>query len=66
MNYSGYANSGTWIDSKKDKEKRPIMTFVVVTPGKSGISEESVTLYRYLPDGTITQLATETLTTLKK
>jgi len=61
-----YANSGTWIDSKKDKEKRPIMTFVVVTPGKSGFSEESVTLYRYLPDGTITQLATETLTKLKK
>ncbi|NHQ60849.1 metallophosphoesterase [Chlorobium sp. BLA1] len=61
-----YANSGTWIDSKVDKNDIPIMTFVVVTPGKSGISAESVTLYRYLPDGTITQLATETLTSVKK
>ncbi|EAT58953.1 metallophosphoesterase [Chlorobium ferrooxidans] len=61
-----YANSGTWIDSKVDNNNIPIMTFVVVTPGKSGISAESVTLYRYLPDGTITQLATETLTSVKK
>ncbi|NTW70404.1 MAG: metallophosphoesterase [Chlorobiaceae bacterium] len=61
-----YANSGTWIDGKKDNESIPIMTFVVVTPEKSGVATENVNLYRYWTNGGITRLATEALTKLKK
>ncbi|MEI8185474.1 MAG: metallophosphoesterase [Chlorobiaceae bacterium] len=53
-----YANSGTWID----KNTFPTMTFVVITPQKSGGSvQEFVNLYKYSQTGQITPLATQSL-----
>jgi len=49
-----YANSGTWIDNAQGS---PTMTFVVITPPKSGSAIESVNLYKYSADKTITQWA---------
>jgi len=47
-----YANTGTWIDGVKGN---PVMTFVVITPAKSGSPVETVNLYQYSADKTITQ-----------
>ncbi|PRR82643.1 hypothetical protein CLVI_16100 [Clostridium vincentii] len=47
-----YANSGTWIDNAQGY---PTMTFVVITPPKSGSAIETVNLYKYSADKTITQ-----------
>jgi UDP-2,3-diacylglucosamine pyrophosphatase LpxH len=47
-----YANSGTWIDKNPGF---PTMTFVVITPPKSGSAIESVNVYKYSADKTITQ-----------
>ncbi len=61
-----YANSGTWIDSKIDKNSISIMTFVVITPKKRGAAQEFVDLYRYWPNGKITRLANDSLTNVNK
>ena len=53
-----YANSGTWID----KNKFPTRTFVVITPGKSGVNRESVDLYQYSESGERVLLAHDELT----
>lgn len=47
-----YANSGTWIDNAQGY---PTRTFVVITPPKNGSAIETVNLYQYSPDQTITQ-----------
>ena len=47
-----YANTGTWIDGVKGS---PVMTFVVITPAKSGSAIETVNLYQYSADKSITQ-----------
>lgn len=47
-----YANAGTWID---DAQGYPTMTFVVITPPKSGSAVQFVNLYKYSADKTITQ-----------
>lgn len=47
-----YANDGTWIDKGLGS---PTMTFVVITPPKSGSAAEFVNLYKYSPNKTITQ-----------
>jgi UDP-2,3-diacylglucosamine pyrophosphatase LpxH len=47
-----YANSGTWIDNAQGY---PTMTFVVVTPQKSGSAAEYVNLYKYSANKTVTQ-----------
>lgn len=47
-----YANSGTWIDNAQGY---PTMTFVVITPPKSSSAIETVNLYKYSENKTITQ-----------
>lgn len=47
-----YANSGTWIDKGQG---HPTMTFVVITPAKSGSAIETVNLYQYSLDKSIAQ-----------
>lgn len=47
-----YANTGTWIDGVRGN---PVMTFVVITTPKSGSPVETVNLYQYSADKTITQ-----------
>ena len=47
-----YANSGTWIDNAQGY---PTRTFVVITPPKADSAIETVNLYQYSPDQTITQ-----------
>jgi UDP-2,3-diacylglucosamine pyrophosphatase LpxH len=47
-----YANSGTWIGNAQGY---PTMTFIVITPPKSGSAIESVNIYKYSADKTITQ-----------
>ncbi|WP_414733525.1 metallophosphoesterase [Acetobacterium carbinolicum] len=47
-----YANSGTWIDNAQGY---PTRTFVVITPPKGGSAIETVNLYQYSPDQTISQ-----------
>lgn len=47
-----YANSGTWIDNAQGY---PTRTFVVITPPKAGSAIETVNLYQYSSDQSITQ-----------
>jgi hypothetical protein len=47
-----YANSGTWIDNAQGY---PTRTFVVITPPKGSSAIETVNLYQYSPDQTISQ-----------
>jgi UDP-2,3-diacylglucosamine pyrophosphatase LpxH len=57
-----YANTGTWIDNAQDY---PTMTIVVITlPGKDS-DVESVSLYQYSADKTITQLADTQVITIR-
>jgi hypothetical protein len=48
-----YANSGTWIDNGQGS---PTMTFIVITPPEADPAVESVGLYQYSENKTITQL----------
>lgn len=47
-----YANSGTWIDNAQGY---PTRTFIVITPPKAYAAIETVNLYQYAQDKTITQ-----------
>ena len=47
-----YANSGTWIDNAQGY---PTMTFAVITLPNTGSGIESVNVYKYLADKTITK-----------
>ncbi len=47
-----YVNSGTWIDNAQGF---PTMTFAVITSGKSDSALETVNLYQYSEEKTITQ-----------
>lgn len=47
-----YANSGTWIDNAQGY---PTRSFIVITPSKADSAIETVNLYQYSPDQTITQ-----------
>ncbi|MGV8906837.1 MAG: metallophosphoesterase [Acetobacterium sp.] len=47
-----YANSGTWIDRNPGY---PTMTFVVITPAKTDSAIDTVNLYQYSNEKTITQ-----------
>jgi hypothetical protein len=47
-----YANAGTWID---ENPGFPTMTFVVITPAKTGSAPEFVNVYKYEADNSITQ-----------
>ena len=52
--WSIYANSGTWVDSSAN----PTCTFVTIIPRKTnGATVETVTVYQYGDDNTITKLA---------
>jgi UDP-2,3-diacylglucosamine pyrophosphatase LpxH len=48
-----YANSGTWIDKGQGN---PTMTFIVITPPAADSDIETVKLYQYAENKTITQL----------
>ena len=52
--WSIYANSGTWVDSSSN----PTCTFVTIIPQKTnGATVETVTVFQYHDDTTITKLA---------
>jgi UDP-2,3-diacylglucosamine pyrophosphatase LpxH len=52
--WSIYANSGTWVDTSAN----PTCTFVTIIPRKTnGATTETVTVYQYVDDTTITKIA---------
>jgi UDP-2,3-diacylglucosamine pyrophosphatase LpxH len=57
-----YANSGTWIDNAQGA---PSMTFIVITPPGTDSAIESVNLYRYTNDTTVTQLEDTQVITIR-
>jgi len=48
-----YANTGTWIDNTQDD---PAMTYIIITLPEGNSAVESVSLYQYSADKTVTQL----------
>ena len=56
--WSIYANSGAWVDTSA----YPTCTFVTIIPQKaSGATTETVTVYQYVDDTTITKIASGTI-----
>ncbi len=57
-----YANSGTWIDKSQG---HPTMTFIVITPPMADSAIESVNLYQYSGNQTITRLENAQVVTIR-
>ena len=56
--WSIYANSGAWVDTSA----YPTCTFVTIIPQKAnGAATETVTVYQYRDDTTITKIASGTI-----